>query len=535
MTTPRATVAAGPLFQRASSGLVREGGTFDTLIYNIQFITPGLAITIMLLFLPAFYPGLNLYAALLIGVAVCLPTTIVYAMLSATIPRSGADYVWVSRIIHPVLGAMTSISFTVLWLFYNQLPASWIASYGLSPLFRQIGLVQHSEALYNLGIWFGTNWGQFIVAAIAIAFYTGVFIFGLRVFFRIQNVMFAIVTGGLIITAIAIAVISFGAFQHGINSALAWKTGDPNSFATVLKSASKAGFIASAPFDFKQTLLGLSWIYLTFVFGISSAYIGSEIQRARRVQLWAIPVATLYATAWALVLFWLVSRTGALQFIGAADFVGGGPFAGSTTFSELFGYAMPLAVAIIIGITFTLWFAGPLPNQMLNTSRNILAYGLDGLVPRRLAEVNERFNSPVVNLIFVMVGSWVFLALFRFTTIFATLSAFLAYTLTFATVSLAAALLPFRRRELFETSPVRWRIFHIPVITVVGVLSIACQGIAAWVYLTDPLDGLVGNVPMIIINLVIFGGGVVVYLLAKTFWRTRGYDLDANYRELPVE
>jgi hypothetical protein len=40
---------------------------------------------------------------------------------------------------------------------------------------------------------------------------------------------------------------------------------------------------------------------------------------------------------------------------------------------------------------------------------------------------------------------------------------------------------------------------------------------------------------MIIINVCFMLAGGVVYLIAKAFWRTRGEDLDVNFRDLPVE
>ena len=50
VTTPR-------LFQRQATGLVREAGTWSTLIYNINFVSVGLMMLFVIQLEPAFYPG----------------------------------------------------------------------------------------------------------------------------------------------------------------------------------------------------------------------------------------------------------------------------------------------------------------------------------------------------------------------------------------------------------------------------------------------------------------------------------------------
>ena len=46
-------------FVRKASGLVRTAGPIDVLAYNINFISIGLLLTFMFLFMPSLYPGVN--------------------------------------------------------------------------------------------------------------------------------------------------------------------------------------------------------------------------------------------------------------------------------------------------------------------------------------------------------------------------------------------------------------------------------------------------------------------------------------------
>lgn len=45
----------GPrVFTRAATGLVREAGLFDALIYNVNFISIGLMVALMFLYIPSY-------------------------------------------------------------------------------------------------------------------------------------------------------------------------------------------------------------------------------------------------------------------------------------------------------------------------------------------------------------------------------------------------------------------------------------------------------------------------------------------------
>ena len=97
------------MFERQATGLVRAAGTLDVLIYNINFVSIGLMAVLVFLFSTAFYPGANLYVMTLLIFACVIPTSLVFAFFAAAMPRSGGDYVYVSRTLHPALGMMSEI------------------------------------------------------------------------------------------------------------------------------------------------------------------------------------------------------------------------------------------------------------------------------------------------------------------------------------------------------------------------------------------------------------------------------------------
>ena len=49
---------------------------------------------------------------------------------------------------------------------------------------------------------------------------------------------------------------------------------------------------------------------------------------------------------------------------------------------------------IILGVSFVFWTYVWLPINFLAATRAILAWAFDGLFPRKLSEVNERYHTP---------------------------------------------------------------------------------------------------------------------------------------------
>ncbi len=108
-------------------------------------------------------------------------------------------------------------------------------------------------------------------------------------------------------------------------------------------------------------------------------------------------------------------------------------------------------------------------------------------------------------------------------------------------MSIAAIVFPYRKREMFESSPVRWRVGGIPVMSIVGVVSLVACVISLVIFWKDPYAGLrnlndgsrywwgVGY------NVGIFLAGLVVYLVAKALNRARGIDVDRRFQEIPID
>jgi APA family basic amino acid/polyamine antiporter len=529
-----ADAAAPTAFERQATGLVREAGWWDVLVYNVNFISIGLMAAFLFSVTIPFYPGVNVYLNELIAFALIIPLSLVFAMFAAAMPRSGGDYVYVSRTLHPALGMMSSFNNTVWWFIYGGVPSAFFARYGLGPFLRTVGEMSGSGTLTDWGNTLVGKRGTVIAGAILIVALCAVFSKSLRLYFRIQNTLFLLAMTSIALSIVVFLVEGRGDVVNAINS-----TFGSGSVSGALKSGSPQGSL-----DLRNTILPMTWLYLELVFNQSSAYIGGEVRRASRVQLWSMPAAAVVATAILMLLTW-----SALHSIGFTLWSGlGNDLGASLGLSSAPVYSEIAAVAsgsTILGIIilggFVFWSYTWLPGQILNASRNLVAYAVDGIMPRQLAYVSERTHAPLVAVWAVGIGSIVFLVLYVYTHIFATLTGIFGFILGFCLVSIAAIAFPYRLPDVFESSPVRWRVGGVPVMSIVGALSLAACVAALVIFWKDPYAGL-RNIDDgsrywwgVIYNVAIFLSGFVIYFVARALNRSRGVDIDRRFKEIPVE
>jgi len=539
------------LYARKSTGLVRAAGKWSVLVYNIMFVSIGLMTLFAISFIPAFYPGSNIQLSFVLALIIVLPTSMVFAMLSVAMPRSGGDYVYVSRALGPAWGMMSNWNQTVWWVLYGGVPSAFFAYYGLTPLLRSLGVLTNNPGLITWGDRLSTPTGAFLTGTALIVILVVIFATGMNFYFRIQNVLFVVAMLGVLLTIVLLLPKNPASFQSGFNHSLASTAGTPDPYQAVMTAAKKSGF-TTAPFSLYWTIIPITWIYIELVFNQSSAYIGGEVRRPGRVQIWSMPAAAVISTAAAMLVVWMFQRTAGTTFLGAVSFNGGAAlhFSTAPTYSELASYATGNAVvAFLLCFGFIFWSYSWLPGQILNASRNLLAYGIDGVMPSWLSNVNGRRHTPVNALTVMGLGS--IAALYFYTrpdSPFKTLTGIFGFILSFCITSVAAIVLPYRQRKVWENSSVNWRLGQVPVMSIVGVLSLIAAGFMGWDYLHDPLSGITwrpqggGGIlfgsrsfDMFLLNIAILLSGLVIYLVARWVQRRRGVDLDAAYREIPIE
>jgi hypothetical protein len=121
-----------------------------------------------------------------------------------------------------------------------------------------------------------------------------------------------------------------------------------------------------------------------------------------------------------------------------------------------------------------------------------------------------------------------------FTHLLGPISGFLGFTISFIVVSLTAVVFPYVKKNVFESSAVAWRIFSLPVISVVGVISAAFVIFAIVRILVD--KNFSANLAFSDWGAVIVVAvGAIYFYAARAYRRSHGVDIDQRYREIPIE
>lgn len=526
------------LFTRKATGLVREGRTRDALFYNLLWSSVGLTFAFFWLFV-AFYPGANAILAFLIAAGLGLPGAFLYAMLTQVMPRTGGDYVFNSRSLHPSLGFAGNFSYSVWLAVVIGVYTTYIAAYGFGAFGRMMAGFGAGDGWLSFGDWFSTEWGLFITGTVVLLLSAAIFALGgVRLFFKIQAGAFGLYVVGALLVPVIVGILQDQAgFLVNFNDYAA-NLGVQDAAGALAASASELGF-ASSGFDLESTIKAVSIFWFIFGFIFSSNYFAGEIRLGKRTHLYSMPGAVLLAV---LVLLALVpAYTHAIGYdissqLGFADPAAYGFVAGAPAYPELIGIASgsPVIAAIAI-IGFTIALLTWLPQTLMLVSRNMFAWSFDNVVPAKLSYVDPRSRSPLVAIGVMLVLSIASTAIYAFTDWFSSITALLGLTLPLFVTAVAGTLLPFRQRALVEASPYNRRIAGIPVLSLVGSLAILGFGAAIAILLWDPGSGtsLSENSGKVVLVIGIYLGAVAAWFVSRAIRRRQGIDIDLAYRELP--
>ena len=528
------------LFTRKATGLVREGKTRDALFYNVMWSSVALTFAFYWLFL-ASYPGSNALLGVAFAAALGIPGAFLYAMLTQVMPRTGGDYVFNSRSLHPSIGFAANFSYCV-WLAVTMgVYTTYIANYGFGAFGRTMAGFTGASGWLSFGEWFSTEWGLFITGTVMLLLAAGLFVAGgTRLFFRVQVGCFVLFMLGAVIMPVLIGLLQTrSGFVHNFNNYAA-NLGTKDASAKLATSATKSGF-APTKFSLEESFKSVSIWWFIFGFIFSSTYFAGEIRLQKRTHLKSMPGAVLVAVLVLLALIPTFLHVATYTFngqLGLAEPAAYGFSTGAPAYPELAGIASGSAVwGVIMVVGFTVSLLIWLPQTLLLVSRSMFAWSFDRIMPERLSSVEPRTRSPLLAIAIMLVLSIGSTAVYSFTTWFSTISVLLGLSLTLIVTAVAGILLPFRQPAMVAASPYDRRIAGIPLFTIVGMLALLGFSTAIFVLLWDPGSGasISKNPGKIELAAIVYAVGFAIYFIARAIRRTQGIDLELAHRELPPE
>ena len=525
--------APGQIFSRESSGLVRIGSPWRMLLLNVANVG---VVYIMFTYWshPGVFPQSNLLVAIPVAAALALPFNLLYGMFASIMPRTGSEYVFLSRTFHPAIGFMASFAAAMSQAFWVGIGGYWIAQFVLGPLFSSYGAVSGNETIASIGAWASEPTTWFIFGTVFIVLMAALNIRGLRAYLRFQDINWIIgaVTGLLLLVIFLVATTT--AFQAGFDH-YAVATGIP-TYQGTLDLARESGMPTGMTVRDTLGIIPIIWLIAW-----ASTYLGGEVRTPTKTQLRATVGGMLLYAGIAFVLFFAISRSVTVEFNQALtwlsyNYTGDQTVEAYPVFMLYAGVLIDnLLVFLIVGAGLVLWSYFWLPSAMLIATRAMFAWSFDRLVPEKLSEVHPRYNSPWVAVIVVAVIAESFLILYHIG-VFQFLTPALAYYVVFWLVSLCGLVFPFlpRTRPLLEASAVNWRLFGIPVMAICGVFGLFYFSVGLYFMLTTDLLFL--NSPQQLVTTSLqFIVPLVIFFAAREYRRRQGVPIDAAFREIPPE
>jgi APA family basic amino acid/polyamine antiporter len=521
------------LFVRQSSGLVRSISAVDAFVGNLLIINLVITATQIVL-MPWLFPGLNLPLSVLITAPLVLFPGTVYLLYGLAMPRSGGDYVYISRTLHPALGFAANCS-VVLWnMSWMGAYANWVTTQGIAASLSITGTLFGNTALTQLADRLATPWSTLLIGTAVNVLLAAVLVSGLRRALLVQRTLFLVAFLSLALGVLVVALASHAEFL-----AHAQRFFDP---AALQQSAQQAGLELPASWnDLRQTLYatGLNALALLFMWFVQ--YAGGEIQNVRRTLPRAVLGSLAAGTAMITLMAWAAAKTFGPDFLAAFNHVFANapdayPFTVPPSWQLLQSLLTDNPVLVwLMALAFIAWPMAAIIMNHLANSRCMFAWAFDRLLPEKLAEVNERTGSPVVAILLSAIGAELFLIVFTFWGNTATFfgGSTLGYLLAFGTTALAGLLWPLLRPDSFRRSPAAVQLFGLPLIQIAGAGTLLYFAFLFWAFLTNPAFGLarLGLVGFALYWLV----GLGIFVIAWQVRRAQGIDLSLVYREVPAE
>jgi amino acid transporter len=520
-------MAEKKIFARPASGLVRAVSAWDALIYNVVFMAPT-AIFVYGFFGLSLFPGIDLPTTALMSIPIGIVIGLFYALYSAAMPRSGGDYIWVSRVLHPVLGFMNNVALFIILLGIAGSYMPWFTQWGMAPILQALGQANAAALVSSTNFTFAWAILFWVICAMIISRGVKATHYAFWIFFVLILIGIGAYIGTLFTTNPTQFAANFNA-QSGMN------------YNQVIQTAQKAGipsgFVTSA------TLLGVAYTYLNFIGFNASVYYAGEIKEVRKSQFIAIigSVVVFGLITWLLYEATYVGMGS--QFVDAMAYLAtvGDPsykLSLPPLFHILFQYATNNPTVFILAVfAFSMMTLSSSLTYLFIGVRFIFAWSFDRVVPTALAKIDRKHNSPYMALIAVTVTAIILQALWSFTPVLNYFAyAVLGFMMIQAIVAISGAWFPWRRKDIFDVSPsvTKTKLGPVPLITVLGVVTFF---LSVWLGYASISPAYVGalNPLTVAFTLGLFVIGIVIYAISSAYHKSKGIPLELSFRELPPE
>lgn len=531
--------ASEKIFVRKSSGLVRNVSGRQALFSNLVGMgTMGPVLYVMFAVLTA--PSGNISVTVFLGLGIVLTIAFVYWMLSTSMPRTGGDYIWTSRILHPFLGFLESSMFLfVMITSFVSYDIYLGVTTGFSYVFINFGFLTGNQGLVNIGTSLINDKPVILVVTIALSLVAiGIMLLPIK---RIVQTLVGIfiVTMGTFLLYLGL-LFSVGHAQFMANFDALSQSG---TYQSVVNATPLATFTLGG-----TMFIGLVYIMLSYIGYVNSSYFAGEVSgdpfKSQGLAIFGAPI--IYSIILFLLYFvqfqvyghqFLVSAA-SLYYGGSSLFPSFGLSSGvnmpSGVFLANFLTSNPYLSSLIafgLGLQF---FAWALVYYLLPT-RYIFAWSFDRILPIGFSATTKK-GVPYVAVAIYGILTIVFVVLAIYTSILSFYAyAIFGFYLSATIVLIAGAVFPFRKKEIFNSSHryVKAKVFGFPVISIVAIVGAIFTIMTMIATVIPAFTGfeiqLVYFVPIIIMIVL----SAIIYFASYYYHKSKGLPVELIGKEVP--
>jgi len=543
-------------FARRATGFVRDVKVSDAVIFNVLPACPGLVMAVSVFWVLTAFSGVNVYGCIVITAICSFLISGAFGLLSQIMPRSGADYILISRSLHPALAVGSSILIGASSMLAMGYWGVFTAKICIGPMLTMVGVAADSSTLQSWGGSIASKPWDMLVGFGEIALLALIMAYGMRFMMRVQFWLFTLGMVGFVVAALTLLTTSRSSFISHYNTYAQPFTHKPDSYHYFIDQANKAGTNLSTTTDWHNTVVA-SGAFIAFgVWVWFSTNLAGEIRQAGTRKNWYSMLGGLAVTFGSiLIMIALLYHTIGQQFLTAVTAVSADPTVYTLPNSP---WWITLVAAIhtntlfvaFLGITFVCWAPLIVYIQIVQPVRALFAWAFDQVIPEQIAQINERTHTPVLLLGVIAVASLPFLYAAAYTTSFfkyIALSTIVGFP-TFVLVGIGAILFPYKKKAAYEASVSNVSLLGVPLMVFFGIGSIAAGLFGAWLWLEYPQLGLPGAGKSLADQLFTTPGsgglaliaaclilGAIIFYLGKAWRKSQGIDLSLNYLEIPPE
>ncbi|MGP8068539.1 MAG: hypothetical protein ACLP5V_01480, partial [Candidatus Bathyarchaeia archaeon] len=300
----------------------------------------------------------------------------------------------------------------------------------------------------------------------------------------------------------------------------------------VFAAAQKAGYTPGLSLNASIAAVPLLLINLgpyLFMYNVAG-----EVREAKKSYLWGAWGAIFLSAAFFLLFTYLTDQVMGIGFVEAYTIANGGY---APVISSLLAVVAPnLALNVILAIILLVSNVGFGFLGFAFVSRPMFAWAFDRILPSKLASVNEKYHSPGVAITVTLLISYLGWTLYIYGSGFTSviLNSLLIKFVSWGIVSIAAIAIPFTRKDLFEQSPVKYKLGGVPVISILGTISFLTFAY----YIVNSVTTSVFYTPtgyQAGFLVLLFGGTIVWYFIAAAYRKSQGIDISKAFARLPPD